>query len=241
MAFLSAWGRSALWGDSAWAVAGKLLSLLIIIFGLPTVLDEPVPFFIDFPWGQSIWKEPAFGTVLAACLAIVYAIFTAGLAWVRSRGPVLEVGTTLIADTEMEMFRLQVRNSGEGVLVPKATLLWIERNGAPDHPSWMPLELRWTHHPPRESPALSWNEAANVDICQFQQRGTWTEVVVFMGDMQVPHVALRPLQRDYSVVGFGVRVTIPGTRKFTERAFSLEPDQTSPLGFRPVRLTSREN
>ena len=80
MAFLSAWGRSALWGDSAWAVAGKLLSLLIVIFGLPAVLDEPVPLFIRFPWGQSLWREPALGTVSAVCLAIAYAIFTAGLA-----------------------------------------------------------------------------------------------------------------------------------------------------------------
>ncbi len=138
------------------------------------------------------------------------------------------------------MFRLQVRNNGDGILVPRATLLWIERDGVPDHPSWMPLELRWTHHLPQGSPALSWNEAANVDICKFQERGTAAEVVVFAGDIWVPHVALRPLQRDYSVISFGVRVTIPGTRKFTERAFSLEPDQTSPLGFRPVRLKRRE-
>jgi len=41
-------------------------------------------------------------------------------------------------------------------------------------------------------------------------------------------------------VSFCVRVTVPGTRQFAERAFRLEPDDAAPLHYRPVRLRNRE-
>lgn len=239
MAFLREWFRAALWGDSVLAIAAKLVAAALVLLGVPAFHEKRIPFFVAFPWGWSTWQEPSAGVVSAAFLGIGYATYTAGVAWVRSRGPVLEVADTLTADTEVETFRLQVRNRGDGILTPSASFLWIERDEVPDHEAWMPLEVRW--FPDGNPPRLSSGEAANLQICQFQERATPLEVAVFIGRGPVAHVRLRPVQREFSVVSFCVRVGVPGTRRHMDRAFRLEFDPTMPLRFRPVRIRERES
>ena len=152
----------------------------------------------------------------------------------------LDVDTNLTADGEMDLFRLRVRNAGDQV-TPRAALMWIEADGHPDHAETTPVDLCWMHMRPGTQPEMSWDDVASVDVVYVTDRGRVTERLIFAGAGFQPHVSLRPLQAKYRDVAFCIRLAIPGTRKFYERAFTLEPDPVRPLGLRPVRLANREN
>lgn len=239
--FLRLWLQSLVTGDSTVSTALKLSAIALAVMGARW-FDQPAYLYLWLP----VWADLArgysltYGWALFAVTAVLYGSWMGGHAWVRSGGPVLRVRDDLITDTEVEVLRLQVSNVGDGVLIPRATLLWIDVDGAPDHAAWMPLEMRWTHFPPGTRPQLSWTEEASADICQYQPRGELSERILFAGEFHVPHVLLRPQPARLARVSFCVRVTVPGTRQFFERAFRLEPDDASPLRYRPVRLRNRE-
>jgi len=239
--FLRLWLQSLVTGDSSVTTTLKLGAIVLSLVGAKW-FDQPVYLYLWLPvWPDLVHGYSlAYGWALFAIAAILYGTWMGGHAWVRSSGPVLQVASELFADTEVEVFRLQAYNMGDDLLIPRATLLWIEADGVPDHAAWMPLEMRWTHFPPGGRPGLSWTEEASLDICQFEPRGGPSERIVFAGEFQVPHVLLRPQPDRLASVSFCVRVTVPGTRQFTERAFRLEPDEGVPLHYRPIRLWNRE-
>ena len=136
LAFLNHWLRVLIAGDSAGSTFSKIGTILLVLIGA-SVFKSPV--------GVTYWLPDAaqggayqwtVGWLGAVAVAAIYALWAGGIAWVRSRGPRLRVGEMLIPDGETDMFRLSVENCGEGILEPRATLLWVERDGAPDHQAW---------------------------------------------------------------------------------------------------------
>lgn len=180
-------------------------------------------------------------------VALLYVL--AGLAfWSVIRGELrglledksrLDVATTLMADSEMNLFRLRVRNASDPT-APRAALMWIEADGHPDHAETTPVDLCWMHLPPGARPEMAWDDVASVDVAYVADRGRVTEKLIFAGAGFQPHVLLRPVQAAYRDIAFCVRLSIPGTKKVYERAFTLVPDPALPLGLRPVRLADRE-
>src|SRR5262249_32461726 len=119
-----------------------------------------------------------------------------------------------------------------------ATLLWIEADGHPDHAETTPVDLCWMHQPPGTPPEMCWDDVASADIAFVVARGRATERLVFARAAFQPHVLLRPSQEHYREIVFCIRVTVLGTKKSYERAFTLEPDAARPLGLRPCPIGS---
>lgn len=241
LSFLRAWATAIVSADSAAGTLTKLVLIVAAVVGLPIVLNEQLGVLVWVPaWAFVRSAEPTLGWTLFSVLALIYLTWLGGTNWARSRGPALDVSKTLIADTEFDLFRLHVRNSGEGILTPAASLLWIDGDGFPDHEATMPVPLRWMHLVIPNCPQLSWHQQASVDIVDVRDMGTATERLEFAGQYFKPHVLLRPAQKERKRVVFCIRVYVPGTRKRIERVFTLQPDPGHPFGLRPVRLRHME-
>jgi hypothetical protein len=178
------------------------------------------------------------GWILAALLASVYVLWAGGVAWVRSRGSILTVSNALVADTELDGFRLPVMNTGDQSMLANATLEWIEVDGHPDHAATTPLPLRW--FPNADAPVLAWRERGNVDVVAVRDWGHANARLEFLGQGFIPHVLLHSAQANLRTIVFCVRLVVSGTRKHSVRVFTFVADAEHPLNLRPVRVNERE-
>lgn len=238
---MRAWARTLVAADSVAGTLGKVALLLASVVGFPVLFQEELDALLWVPaWGFVISRNWTVGWVALGLLALGYLLWTGGIAWVRSRGPKLAVADLLVTDTEFDLFRLPVRNSGDGVMIPTATLLWIECDGSLDHEATLPLPMRWMHVVVPNSPHLSWNQQGSVDLVRIAEIGKVTEKLIFTGQFFEAHVLLQPGQQNIRRVVFCVRIDVPGTRKRAERVFSFERDYAQPLTLRPIRLKHLE-
>jgi hypothetical protein len=238
---LRAWVRTFVAADSVAGTLGKVALLLASVIGLPVLFQEQLDALVWVPaWGFVVSRTWTVGWVALGLLALGYLLWTGGIAWVRSRGARLEVADALVTDTEFDLFRLPVRNSGDGVMIPTATLLWIEGDGGLDHEATLPLPMRWMHVVVPNSPHLSWNQQGSVDLVKVAEIGKVTEKLVFTGQFFEAHVLLQPAQQRMKRVVFCARIDVPGTRQRAERVFTFERDHSHPLTLRPIRLKHLE-
>ena len=218
-------------GDS---VAGTVIKIGVIIFGLvgASVLEQTVYVYVWFP-GLAAAKAWAWkvGWVLFSVVAAVYVLWFGGITWVRTRGPHLWVDTEPIVDEQHNMFRLMVKNLGNGVLQPNASLEWAKtKDGSAYHGNaQLPGNLEWTHLKEGTRPKLSWKDGATFAIAYINT----VDPSVFA--FAIEHYRL-PANEDLT---FCIKVTVPGTRQHQERIFSIRFDEQAPLKWRckVVRLT----
>jgi hypothetical protein len=161
------------------------------------------------------------GILLIVPVAIVYAAWTGGWAWIVSRGPALHVERDRIVDQTHSMFRLRVQNSGDDILEPNATLESVRTSdGRPYRDdAQLPGLLEWTHLPQGTRPALSRHESATCAIAYVAANG-----VAFA----IEHYRLDVLE-DCTC---DIRITVPGTRKQVLRQFRISHDDAAPLKWR---------
>jgi hypothetical protein len=239
--FLREWVLALVAGDS---LTGTLLKLGTIGLGAigASVLDQPLGVYVWFDlWVPGRWYQLTLGWAAFSVIAAFYVAWVGGASWARSRGPRLDTAGELIPDGTYQIFRLRVRNGGAGLLVPNAALVWVRDDDGPCQEEILPLNLAWSHLPVGARPQLSWDESATVGVAYVVNRHTVTWRLRFAGEFHEPEEFLQPAQAHSRCIELCVRVTVPGTTKFQERAFRLEPEDTRPLGFRVVRLASQES
>jgi hypothetical protein len=204
---------------------------VVVGAGVGATFNQPLNIFLGAA-RFSVWQTWPLGWTVVGVLAVLYAVFKAGDAWVRSRGPVLFATCELIEDLDHQMFRLLVSNHGEGELTPQATMRWVTVDGQPRFRGAGPFPLEWLHLEGAERPRLSHNEEITLAIAYMSGRE-----IAFAGAFRY-----RPRILDNEVrttVRFCFRIIVPGSKQYVERVFGLYPDPARPLRYRWVHDSPR--
>jgi hypothetical protein len=203
----------------------------------PSLLKTPVILSVWFP-SWTVLQNWTLADWLLLILALGYICFGAGIAWGRASNQAMRVADDLEPDEEHNTIRLLVVNRGRKSIQPVATIMWIESEDGQDHGAITPVECDWMHG---RNVAASQGAIVKVDVASFSKNEIYHEIHFGnRGAAFYRGIKLRSQTGEGVSVSFCVRVEIPDTTAFQERAFRLEPSQNYPFGLRVIRLRHRE-
>ena len=112
--FIKEWIRLLFKGDDIRDATGRLIGALLVGAGIGLLQDSAF-LYLTLPIG-TYHVTLTIGWLTSIVVVSIYAVFMAGIAWIRSRGPILWMASRLEFSANSTI-RLRIRNLGGGLSI----------------------------------------------------------------------------------------------------------------------------